>query len=236
MKFVVGNFKSNKTRTEYESWIDIFEQYSAGFPPDVIRVVLCPSSPSLMFVSNRLLDRQKHPSTYVGIQDISPYPAGAYTGAVSNRNVDGFHVHYAIVGHSERRSHFHETNSDVANKVREAITAQITPIVCVTASTVLSQANAIDAEYRNKVIVAFEPIEHIGTGETDTMDHILEVKKAVVSSFGAVHYLYGGSVDTHTDTNLLRHPEIDGFLVGSATLDASQFVELIQRIGPHSHF
>ncbi len=163
----------------------------------------------------------------LAIQDISPFPAGAYTGAVTARNLDGFGVQYAIVGHSERRRYFYETNQDVANKVTMCVEAGITPIVCVTRDEVEAQANSIADAERKKCIVVFEPVEHIGTGTTDTLEHILKIRARVRTAFGDVPFLYGGSVDTKSDTELLLHKGIDGFLVGSASLDAGEFSKLI---------
>ena len=123
MKYVIANWKSNKSRGEAENWMDGFENIkvqSASQQTDV-KTIICPPMPSLMFVSNKLLDREKFANVHLGVQDISPFPAGKYTGAVSARNLDGFGVAYAIVGHSERRQFFHETHQDVANKVAQCV-------------------------------------------------------------------------------------------------------------------
>lgn len=218
MKMIIANFKSNKNRTETEDWIG---QLKANSSQLTARIVLCPPLPHLY-----LFDAIKSESIALGVQDISPYPAGAYTGAIGTLNLDGFDVKYAIVGHSERRTHFHETSSDVASKVRECISAGITPIVCVTKDEINTQANTLDQTERSKCIVAFEPVEHIGTGESDTLEHIIETKKWVQTAFGTVPYIYGGSVNPNTHQSILTSNAIDGFLVGSASLNAQTFFEL----------
>ena len=209
--------------------MDEYEKHTKKIPSNV-QIVLAPSLPDLMFFSNRYMDKKTHPQTFLGVQDISSFPAGAYTGAVCSRNLEGFHVSYAIIGHSERRRYFHETNGEVAGKIREALAASIIPVVCVTRDSILSQANAIETSDRKRVVVAFEPIDHIGTGIADTLEDILEARKLVKEAFGDVPYIYGGSIDTKTDTELLNHKDIDGFLVGNACLNAEAFAQLIQLI------
>lgn len=228
-KIIIANFKSNKTREEYEVWLETFEK-QAHTIPSTTKVVLAPPAVDLMFFANRLQDKKTYPTTTLGIQDISPFPAGAYTGAVSTRNLEGYGVTHAIIGHSERRTYFHETDVDIANKVRESLGAGITPIVCVSQETITSQANAIDNHDRTKVIVAFEPLDHIGTGIADSLDNILRAKELVQEAFGKVPYIYGGSVDLHTELKLLEHSDIDGFLVGSASLDPKTFLSLIHLV------
>jgi triosephosphate isomerase (TIM) len=222
-KIVIANFKSNKTREEYEHWADEFEKKSL---PQNVQVILAPPTVDLMFFANRFTNTEHA----LAVQDISPFPAGAYTGAISALNLEGFGVRYAIVGHSERRRYFHETIQDVANKAREALTAKIIPIVCVRKEDINGQANALDEDVRKKVIVAFEPVDHIGTGAADTLENILETKKMVKTAFGDVPYIYGGSVDATTDPALLKSSEIDGFLVGSASLSVERFYSLLQLV------
>lgn len=222
MKMIIANFKSNKNKVEMEEWVRGFSESSAQYSGSV---VLCPPMPHLYTCTSLIQN-----NVFLGVQDLSSYPAGSYTGAVSTHNLDGFGVKYAIVGHSERRSHFHETNADIANKVKECVAAGITPIVCVSKDEVNATANALDENDRKRCIVAFEPLEHIGTGEADTLEHILETKKWVHIAFGSVPYLYGGSVNVSTDTSILTSPEIDGFLVGGASLDAQGFLSLLSRI------
>ncbi|PWU22521.1 hypothetical protein C5B42_05910 [Candidatus Cerribacteria bacterium 'Amazon FNV 2010 28 9'] len=228
-KLIIANFKSNKNREEYEQWVDIFER-GVQKVGEHVAIVLAPPLVNLMFFSNRLMGKKTHPHTSLGVQDISPFPAGSYTGAVGTRNLDGFDVRYAIIGHSERRKYFKETNIDIANKVQEALAAKITPIVCVTKDECAATANAIESSDRKKCVVAFEPIEHIGTGTADTLEDIVKTKEWVTTAFGNVPYIYGGSVSASTDTAILTHASIDGFLVGHACLDPHEFLSLLRQI------
>lgn len=228
-KLIIANFKSNKNRQEYEHWLDDFEKGVAKVGAH-IDIALAPPLPDLMFFSNRLCDKQMHPHTFLAVQDLSPFSAGSYTGAVGTRNLEGFDVKYAILGHSERRTYFHETAHDVANKVREALSASITPIVCVTKDECNPTANALEPRDRKRCIVAFEPIEHIGTGTTDTREDILKTKELVQAAFGPIPYIYGGSVSPSTEENILIDPAIDGFLVGHSSLDPHDFLSLLRQI------
>lgn len=221
MKVVIANFKSNKNNAEIEEWISQF-QLSAKSLKLTAQIVLCPPLPHLSFFQDLIND---HVS--LGVQDISPYPAGAYTGAVGVKNLDGFSVEYAILGHSERRRYFHENKQDIANKVRECLQAGIKPIVCVTKDQINDTANALSEDERKEIMVAFEPVEHIGTGTSDTLENILETKKWVQLAFGNIPYIYGGSANPHTDPAILQNPEIDGFLVGSACLDPKVFSQFL---------
>ncbi len=222
MKMIIANFKSNKNKTEIEDWI---KHYSTLNSQLSTAVVLCPPMPHLAAFHGLINEH-----TFLGVQDVSPFPAGSYTGAVGTHNLMEMGIKYAIVGHSERRKYFHETNQEIAKKVRECLAASITPIVCVTKDEINSQANALDAAERSQCIVAFEPIEHIGTGESDTLAHIMETKQWVHTAFGNVPYVYGGSVNQHTDPAILTSSEIDGYLVGSASLDAESFFDLVSKV------
>ncbi len=223
MKTIIANWKSNKNVDEARTWL---EEALPSLEKSASTIIIAPSFSHLPVLAWAL----GKSSVKLGVQDISPFPAGAYTGAVGVKNLENLKISHAIVGHSERRKYFHESNNDVANKVRESLLAGITPIVCVTKDLVSDQAHTIEDEYRNRVMVAFEPVENIGTGTTDTLEDILETKKLVVQAFGDVPYIYGGSVDENTDSKILKSSEIDGFLVGGASLSASKFVKLVQLI------
>lgn len=225
MRHIIANFKSNKNVQEMKEWIAQF-QSSVAHIQFSGKIILCPPHSHLSLFES--LHSYEHIA--IGVQDISPFSAGSYTGAVGTKNIEDLSVRYAILGHSERRSYFHETSSDVANKVRECIRAGITPIVCVTKDQINEQANVLEASERSQVMVAFEPVDHIGTGISDSLEHIIETKDWVQKAFGSVPYIYGGSVNPHTDGAVLLSNEIDGFLVGSACLDATTFSELLSKV------
>lgn len=228
-KLIIANWKSNKTREGVEKWLDEYGVWSIGYEgSNDFEIVIAPSFPDLMFVSNRLLDRKKIKGVYLGVQDLSPYPAGKYTGAVSGQNLEGFNVKYAIVGHSERRRYFYETDNEVALKVEQAVVNGIKPVVCVDEGYIESQAQAIENELLEKCIVAYEPLEAIGTGKSADVGHVKKVVEKIKNYFGEVPVIYGGSVD---DMNINEYLLVtDGVLVGGASLDVKMFERLISSI------
>lgn len=228
-KVIIANWKSHKTDSEIKHWLTNFEATVPSLTASSLIVAIAPPMSSLATVS-AWVAQQDSPHVTLAIQDLSPYPAGSYTGAVCTRNIEGMGVKYAIVGHSERRAHFHETNQEVALKVVQALDDGITPIVCVSAETLIPQVKAIDSSLRSKCLFAFEPIDHIGTGIADDLTHILEQRSIIEPLVKDLNFLYGGSVDAHSDTALLSAEQIDGFLVGTASLDSADFSDLLTAI------
>ncbi len=224
-KLIVANWKSHKTREAVEKWMDEFEKYSASVSPN-LEVAIAPPMPSLMFVSNRLLDKKDHPQTRLAVQDLSSFPAGAYTGAISSENLEGFKVSYAIVGHSERRRYFLESHQDVANKVEQALSAGIKPIVCVDKDYIRSQAAALREEHLSKVIVAYEPLEAIGSGLEEPLETVKKMVKEIRSVFENALVIYGGSVSAE---NIAKYLTVtDGALVATHSLDVSDFKQVLK--------
>lgn len=222
-KLIIANWKSHKSEAEALQWLEHYRQ-QLGAKRHHARVVLSPAFSLLPLVSSFLEDHPL-PETVVGVQDISPFPAGAYTGAVSSLNLKGFAVEYALVGHSERRRYFHETHQDVANKVDQALLAGITPVVCLDRDYIEAQANALDGAALAQCVVAYEPLEAIGSGQFEPVAEVISVRDQIRQVFGEVPIIYGGSVSA---ANVAEYLEVlDGVLVGSASLDAVKFAELL---------
>jgi triosephosphate isomerase len=178
-----------------------------------------------------------------GAQDVSEHAAGAYTGEVSAPRVAEFGCRYAIVGHSERRRLHGETDEVVAAKARAALAAGLTPIACVgetlderergqTQDVVTRQVDALLAALIGdaaRIVVAYEPVWAIGTGRTATPEQAQAVHAALRARLapagaGGVSVLYGGSVKGSNAAALFAMPDIDGALVGGASLDADEFL------------
>lgn len=224
MKYIIANWKSHKSRDEIVKWMDEYEQNLRPIFPEY-KIVIAPPMPSLMFVSNRLLKPEVKVQTQLAVQDISPFPAGAYTGAISVRNLDGFGVSFAIVGHSERRKYFHETHQEVANKVEQCLSVGITPIVCVDSEYIAEQAAAIPTENRQHCLVAFEDLAAIGNGNNTPLEEVKEQFTAIKQAFGDVPCIYGGSVNASNAREYLENS--DGVLVGTASLKFNDFIAVI---------
>ena len=225
MKIIIANLKSHKNQTQAAEWLQIFKQ---KFLSNELRVmnyeaVIAPSFNLVSLVNEQIKDLQ---NVSLSVQDLSPFPAGKYTGAVSTQNLDGFNVRYAILGHSERRRYFHETHIDVANKVERCVEANITPIVCVDDEYIHTQAAAIKTELLSKCLVAYEELSAIGTGKNEPVEHVQKVYQQIKQYFGQVKLIYGGSVNPE---NVAQYLAIsDGVLVGTASLEAGDFVRLFK--------
>lgn len=193
----------------------------------------------------------------LGAQNLHPEDKGAFTGEVSPVFLSKLGVQYVIVGHSERRTHFGETDEFVARKVAAAFKHGITPIVCVgetageravgaTTERVLGQVrSALSGRTKDQVtsmVIAYEPLWAIGTGATATPADAqavigsirTEVKKLFTENVGeSIRLQYGGSVSAGTIAPLMREPDIDGALVGGASLDPAEFARIVQyRLHP----
>jgi triosephosphate isomerase len=189
-----------------------------------------------------------------GGQDISIHSSGAYTGEVSGAMLVDFGCAYVIVGHSERRTYHGESNDVVAMKTLSALASDLVPIVCVgeslaereagkTADVVGAQTDAvlaaIDAAQLTKIVIAYEPVWAIGTGKTATPEMAQEVhamlRKRLIAKDAtageAVQILYGGSMKPDNAKDLLAMQDIDGGLIGGASLKASDFLAIVKAAG-----
>lgn len=207
--WIIANWKSNKTITEALEWVaKVGPQI-----PQVLKVVVCPTF-SVLSEIKKSVTVGNYP-LMVGAQDLSPFGVGAYTGEEAATILKQF-VDLAIIGHSERRQNFGETPEMVAKKVRQALDHQIIPLVCVQGK---------DTPVPDGVkLIAYEPIFAIGTGNPDTPENANEV----AASFMDLEVLYGGSVTSENAKGFLVKPNINGFLIGGASLDAEEFVKIIK--------
>lgn len=242
---VAGNWKMHKTHLEAIHLVEELGHHLADSIEDRVEVVLCPPFTSLRSVQTTTEDR--HQSFGVGAQNMHWEAEGAFTGEVSATMLKTLRCRYVILGHSERREHFLETDEIVNRKVKAAFSAGLVPILCCgetdpereageTEAKVARQVSeglaGVTAEEAREVVVAYEPIWAIGTGKTATPDdaqrtiaHIRGVLAEVLGDQVAdgVRILYGGSVKAGNAAALFGQPDIDGGLVGGASLDAAEF-------------
>lgn len=165
-------------------------------------------------------------------QDVSPYPFGSYTGEIAAEQLADLNVQYCIVGHSERRRHFGESNEQVAQKVQELLAQKITPVVCVDMPYLTAQAAAIAQENLANCVVAYEPLSAIGTGTAADVGEIARTAADIKQAFGQIPVLYGGSVTEQDVQQFLL--VADGVLVGGASLDGAQFAALVTAAAVHA--
>lgn len=246
-RIVAGNWKMNKTFGEAESLLfDIADQLSEK-GNNGTEVVVCPPALYLELVSDIA---QQH-DFESGAQNISQYDNGAYTGEISAAMVQSAGVKYVILGHSERRSYFGETDDVLAIKTQKALTCGLTPIYCcgevqeerekgVHFETVAAQIRkalfGLSEKDIAKIVIAYEPVWAIGTGLTATPEQAQEMH-AYIRSVLAQHWggeiankisiLYGGSCNADNAAMLFAQPDVDGGLIGGASLKASDFVKIV---------
>ena len=247
---MAGNWKMNKTLGEAVVLAqEISNQYEERWS-DACDVVICP--PFIDLKPAKTVFEFDRVPIGVGAQNVHWEESGAYTGEISVPMLKEIGCGWCIIGHSERRGYFGETNEDVNRKAKALINGQIKPIICVgeslavrdegtTLDFVCAQVRAafagIDAKQAEECVVAYEPIWAIGTGRTATPEQAQEVCKAIrdtlAEMFGAetaeaMRVLYGGSMNPGNVELLIAQPDIDGGLIGGAALKAPSFVQLIE--------
>ncbi|HEX9720969.1 MAG TPA: triose-phosphate isomerase [Ramlibacter sp.] len=240
-KLIAGNWKMNGSTAANE---DLVRALIGGMGDAACTVAVCVPAPYLAQVQMLRAGSRLE----LGAQDVSEHAEGAYTGEISAAMLKEFGVRYAIVGHSERRQYHAETDAIVADKTKAALAAGITPIVCVgetlaqreagrTVDIVKRQMAAVihtNGHCISEIVVAYEPVWAIGTGRTATPEQAQEVHavlrtqlKAATEHVDRIHILYGGSMNAANAASLLAQPDIDGGLVGGASLKAADFLQII---------
>ncbi|MGC1175429.1 triose-phosphate isomerase [Polaromonas sp.] len=249
-KLIAGNWKMNGSFGANQRLMDeILTGIEARKP--ACEIAVCVPFPYLVQVQDyqdRSRDDSGEPMLHLGAQDVSAHKAGAYTGEVSASMLRELNVAYAIVGHSERRQYHFESDALVAEKAQQALAAGITPIVCVgetlaeheagqTESVVKRQLAAVihtNGHCISEIVLAYEPVWAIGTGQTATPEQAQAVHavlraqlKAATEHADRVKILYGGSMNAANAASLLGQPDIDGGLIGGASLKAPDFLTII---------
>jgi triosephosphate isomerase len=243
---VAGNWKMNKTVAEAVVLANDIKRDLAGCKE--VDVVLCPPFTALKAVSDTIT------GTHVdlGAQNMYWEKSGAYTGEVSAEMLREVYCHYVILGHSERRSYFGETDEIVNKKTKAALESNLTPIVCVGETLAEREAgrtyDVVGTQVRGSLagltprqlvesVIAYEPVWAIGTGKTATSEQAQEVHafiRKVLAEIAdeavaqAVRIQYGGSVKPSNARELFGMPDIDGGLIGGASLEARSFIEIVQ--------
>jgi triosephosphate isomerase (TIM) len=240
---VAGNWKMNNSIAESLALVDAMLPRLQSFSP--VERVVCPPFTSLAAISARL----KETGILLGAQNLYPEPKGAFTGEISPTMLEGL-ASYVILGHSERRQYFGEDDALVTRKVKAALANGLVPILCVGETLAQNEAGETQAvvqrqvraaldtiDHVSAVVVAYEPIWAIGTGRAATPEGanatIGVIRAAVAEVAGqqvaqGVQIQYGGSVTPDNFAAFIAQPEIDGALVGGASLRADQFLDIVR--------
>lgn len=165
----------------------------------------------------------------MGVQDLSQFSDGAYTGEITAAMVRGI-VSYALIGHSERRNQFGETDETVSQKAQRAVEQGIIPVVCVSEPTQAEKLVHYYADFIGKGMLLYEPLSAIGTGKPDSPLHANDIAVELKHSIPDVPVLYGGSVTPETVGSYISQKFIAGVGVGGASLDPEVFLRLIQKV------
>ncbi len=244
--YIAANWKMQKTVAEAAEFVDALLPRIAATQSDV---VICPPFTALTAV----VERRYGTAVKVAAQNMHEEDSGAFTGEVSAPMLVELDVEAVVLGHSERRHYFNETDEALARKVPAALAADLEPILCVGESESARDAGeteevlerqlqadlaGLEAGQIENVVVAYEPIWAIGTGRTATPDQareacafIRDVLRARGAAADKVRILYGGSVKPANAAELLALPDVDGALVGGASLDAEDFAAIVDAAG-----
>ena len=244
-KIAAANWKMNTTVTEGHALLS--ELVAKGKSSDV-EVVVCAPSTHLYMLSEVVAG---HDKIHLGAQNMSQHLKGAFTGEVSATMLKSCNASHVVIGHSERRQHFGESDQLLSEKLGVALNHDLTPIFCCGETLdirkssnhvnhVINQLDVALSPYSandlENLVIAYEPIWAIGTGETaspaQAQEMHLAIREFLKEKFGhamaeRTPILYGGSVKPHNAVELFKNPDVDGGLVGGASLDASGFAEII---------
>ncbi len=244
-KIIAGNWKMNKTPSEAKALAEAIVQKVSGAECDV---VVCPTAVCIPGVA----DAVKGSNVAVGGQNVHFKESGAYTGEIAASMLTDIGAEYVIIGHSERRQYFGETDETVNLRTKAALAGGLNPIVCVGESLAEREAGIMDDTVRRqtklallgiekadaeKVVIAYEPIWAIGTGKTATAEQADEVcgiiRETVAKLYGGdtaekIRIQYGGSMNAGNAAELLSKPNIDGGLIGGASLKPDDFAVIVK--------
>jgi triosephosphate isomerase len=250
---IAGNWKMHKNHFEA---VQLTQKISWGLTSDdtdAVETVVCPPFTALRSVGT-LIDADRL-AIGLGAQDCNPEPEGPYTGEVSAPMLAKLRCAYVIVGHSERRQYFGETDEFVSRKARAVLGNDMTPIVCVGESLEQREAGStgevvggqvrgslagLGADQVGGLVIAYEPVWAIGTGRAatagDAQETVALIRRTVADLAGesaaeTVRILYGGSVKAVNIEELMAQPDVDGALVGGASLDADEFSLIVKGAG-----
>jgi triosephosphate isomerase len=247
---IAGNWKMHKTHLDAIHFVQQLGHELAEFDLRRVEVTLCPPFTALRSLQTTIEDRDYEFG--IGAQNMHYANEGAFTGEVAPTMLTAMRVRYVILGHSERREHFGETDENVNKKVKAALSNSLVPIMCCGETATERNAGSTESKVERQMreglegvrveaaaetVVAYEPIWAIGTGKTATpydaqatISFIRRVLEGIYSRevAGSIRILYGGSVKSGNARALTEQPDIDGALVGGASLDAAEFAAIVK--------
>lgn len=214
--WIIANFKSNMSLEQSLEWIEtVGPQLERN---ENIVVGVCPRFSALSEVAKKV--KIGNYPILIGAQNVSPFVEGAYTGEEPVSLLKEM-ISFSIIGHSERRSNFAETDEIVSEKVKRAKEGEVMPVVCV--------QNAETPVPSNCNLIAYEPVFAIGTGTPDTPENAQKVSKQLKDMHGSVEILYGGSVNKDNCASFVKQENISGLLIGKSSMEAEHFIAIVNE-------
>lgn len=242
-KIFAANWKLNKDPEEARSFLKSFRNLLAQQPLESNReVIIFPTAMSLATVSEEC----KNTKIHFGPQNVYYEKSGAFTGENSATMAQKLGSTFCLIGHSERRQIFHESDAILHRKVELLQSLKMTPVLCIgetqkqrdekkTLLVCFQQLDEalVDVDHTQRLIIAYEPVWAIGTGLVATLDQVAEVHSAIHDKLSSRNFknfqiLYGGSVKPDNASDLLKVPHVDGFLIGGASLEPDSFMKICQ--------
>lgn len=234
-KFIIGNMKMYMNIDEVKDYLVKIDGMITN------NVILCPSSIYIPYFLNKNYN--------IAIQNVYYEDNGAYTGEVSVNQVKDMGINYVIVGHSERRKYFHETDYDINKKIIKSLDNNLNVILCIGENIkedgfdfLINQLDIclknVLKKYQDNIIIAYEPVFAIGTGITPSLEDInntvFNIKKYILNKFNMnLKVVYGGSVNDKNIRNLVNIDNIDGFMIGGACTNIDKFLEIIRVVNDY---
>jgi len=245
-KIVAGNWKMNKTFQEADDLLFEIKEMLNKQNPEGVQVIVCPPTLYLELAN----DISFESNFSVGAQNVNDNESGAYTGEISAPMLKSMDIEYCIIGHSERRKYFGETNQLLKDKVKKVLENEIIPIFCcgellperqaenhfnIVEKQLVESLFSLDVNNFSKVVIAYEPVWAIGTGVTASPQQAQEmhehIRKLIAGKYGKeiadeTTILYGGSCNAKNAKDLFANPDVDGGLIGGASLKAVDFIKI----------
>ena len=222
---IIGNWKSYKTASETKEWFDHMSTIKDSLPSEEEKeIVVCVPFTSLSLAKS--LGDSYSLSIHIGSQDISQFDEGKYTGAVNGKQIQEFATR-VIIGHSERRKNFGDTDAIVKEKIQKAFTYNLKPVVCI--SEIAQVQSFADMIGEKNMIIAYEPLFAIGSGHPDTPENANDICGQIHNIIPTATVIYGGSVTSENVRTFTAMEHIAGVLPGGASLDPQEFAQIIQN-------
>lgn len=215
-KLLAFNWKSNKTKYEAKTWL--IETSGVELNED-LEIVVFPPFTLLDTMSG--YTRVNSLPFQIGAQDVSPFDSGAFTGEVSGEQIKEF-SEYVLIGHSERRSNFHEDKEIINKKIDQALKSELKIILCI------SKLEELPDRDLSKIIIAYEPLGSIGNNNPADLETVISISREIKSK-GEIRVIYGGSVNAENIKKYLEQDLVDGVLIGGESLDPKSFINIIQN-------